>query len=188
MAAITDSNRLFYKAKWDDPAGVLPALEAKGLEQAKPAGEASFYPGGVAAEGADGTVWWLERGARWKIEGGWELPSVRLGRPVLSRYRLAAATIASGVAASRWRSEKSAPPLPPDGEASNGDFPPPYAALLNGFLVYVEEGRRRTVLNPAAAERWGLQLKPRLPEAEAAASLLPAGLPILAPPLLFQRL
>ncbi|WP_198156212.1 glycosyltransferase family 2 protein [Paenibacillus sp. D9] len=188
MTAITESNRLFYKAKWEDPAGVLRAPSAKDPELAKPAGEASFYPGGVAAEGADGTVWWLERGVRWKIEGGWELPSVRLGRPVLSSYRPAAATIASSIAASRWRSEKSAPSLPLDGESSTGDFPPPYAAWLNGSLAYVEEGRRRTVLNPAAAERWGLHLKPLMPEADAAAALLPAGLPVIAPPLLYQRL
>ncbi|MGU3470775.1 glycosyltransferase family 2 protein [Paenibacillus sp. D51F] len=188
MTALTDRNRLFYKTKWEDPAGVLPASSAKDMEQAKPAGEASFYPGGVAAEGADGTVWWLERGARWKIEGGWELPSVRLGRPVLSRYRLAAASIASSIAASRWRNEKSAPSLPLDEEAASSDFPPPYAALLNGSLAYVEEGRCRTVLNPAAAERWGLYLKPRLPDADAAAALLPAGRPIIAPPLLYQRL
>ncbi|MCM3746884.1 glycosyltransferase family 2 protein [Paenibacillus pasadenensis] len=201
---VLGSRRYFY-AKWEH-AENLAYDEFSRQEESNAGSELQLYPGGVAAEGADGTIWWLENGRRWRIVGSWPLPAVRLAMPLLRRLPISPEPVQAEHAALRWHGDAAAQPLPDTPEAITVQTdetaaeakstehlscskPPELVLLPDGAPAYVERGRLRRFLNRRAIEGWALDGKaPARSLTEEDEIGLPAGLPIIPPPKLQQRL
>ncbi|WP_176444763.1 glycosyltransferase family 2 protein [Paenibacillus herberti] len=112
MEEITRHNRSFFQRKWEHADAWIEQSASMARSVTAARNELQLYPGGIAASGADGTLWWLENGCRWKIIGEWPHPAIRLAMPLLRRLRVSLEPILAEQAVFRWHGDSTAPPLP----------------------------------------------------------------------------
>ena len=186
LAAVNARNAAYYGEKWGhDPHGWVQRVR-DWVRARQPAGfggdfpavfsEADFYPRHVAVRDLKGAIWWLAPGERRPVDGEPAIPAARLTAVDLGRWPIGP-PIAASEAERLWHGG-----VPEDGRAG---------ALLvrmpDGTLQHVEDGVRRPIVSPLAAEMWGLAAKPAVPLTDALAAA-PEGLPIIAPVRTEQRL
>ncbi|GGD49850.1 glycosyltransferase family 2 protein [Paenibacillus nasutitermitis] len=179
---VNDHNLQFYIEKWGNPQELIHDVKERlhpRVEQTagmplplQPQGETAFFPQHVAVRGVGQTVYWIEKGKRRPIEGFSAIPVVRVSQADLRRWPVGEGISAEAVA-DCWHVH----PLP------NEPFPDGMIVkVADGRIYTMEEGKRRNLITPAAAEAWALHLKPEeLVLSTEEIDLLPEGWPVIPP-------
>ncbi|MGG1312125.1 glycosyltransferase family 2 protein [Cohnella laeviribosi] len=174
FAQVNDRNKLYFADKWQNPYEwihrVLQKAEAAGQAQKQLPGMTALYPDRIAVQGIGAGVYWIEDGKRHPVEGQPLFPVTRVSQVDLKRWP-AAAPIGAEEAARRWQGEQTGIVMLPD-----------------GTKYHREGGCIRRIASEAAMRMWHFHLKRTdvlQPEDVAAFA---EGLPIVAPPVLRQRL
>jgi len=173
-------NASYYSAKWNDVQlwKFQVGEQRSRLGEAQVSGSAgpSLYPQRVAVRGIGPVSYWIEDGWRRPVEGELAIPVVQVSQVDLRRWPVSEPIGAEEVRL-RWLGFDQPPGL----EAGILQQP-------DGPTWHIENRMLRQVISLPALESWQLHLKPSAIVDAAALPGLPVGLPIIALPLLRQKL
>ncbi|TMV53050.1 glycosyltransferase [Paenibacillus mesophilus] len=168
-------NLAFYSDKWGETHSLLQ--EVSGHWNGNPIAMNDFYPSHVTVKGTGPTVFWVEHGVRRPLEHYEGVPATRLSQIDLKNWH-----VGEPMSVAEWNAKQAV-------LAAGGS---PGAQLAEGRIVQTPDGRlhqhRRGKLHRIAtawvSEVWNLNRHPVQPLTEDEAAAYPAGLPIIAPPVI----
>ncbi|MBN2982931.1 MULTISPECIES: glycosyltransferase family 2 protein [Cohnella] len=171
FARINDRNHLYFNEKWQHPYEWIHRVLKLSPSVSEPLADMSLlYPERIAVQGIGAAVYWVEDGMRHSVEGELSLPVTRISQIDLKRWPIGG-KISGEEASARWFGEATGVVMLPD-----------------GTLFYREADRLRRIVSLAAMQAWHLHLKKIDVMQPEEAARWAEGLPIVAPPVLRQRL
>jgi glycosyltransferase involved in cell wall biosynthesis len=179
---------IYFSNKWKGIDSVIFDMEAsaydqdewlKGLsaESGAQLGESAFYPQHLAVKGLGETIYWIEDCVRRPINGKWGESVIHLSQLDLWRWTMGEPVPAEALSA--YKGSLGADKAQRDGMLCEGS---------NGSSYYLENGRKRAIISRLAAECWGLDTHQQMKLTDEELSVIPDGLPIIAPIKLLQAL
>jgi GT2 family glycosyltransferase len=187
-AAELISSNSYFRNKWSGLKEVLSDMDAfakvrqallGGSQEEALSGEAVFYPQGVVVKGLESSIYWIEGRIRRPIAGVWEHPVIPLSQLDLWRW-----IIGEPIAAAYLQKQLHMLSSNERESIERGRL----CMSPNGDSYYLENGRKRALVSPFAAECWGLDPLHRMILSDEELRTIPDGLPIIAPIKLHQAL
>lgn len=170
FAEVNTRNHDFFAEKWGDLQSLY--LRMPGLRSSGALRSADFFPSGVCVKGWNATVYWLEHGVRYPLEGnvaeGVGSPPTRLAVTDLLHLPRGAGRSMHEVLALRA------------GLAAQPGQEGSVTRAADGRLYQLDRGQRREVVSEYACRAWGLTVSGEIPGMQWLEQY-PEGLPILPP-------
>ncbi|MBD8500255.1 glycosyltransferase family 2 protein [Paenibacillus arenosi] len=183
LQEIYKQNEAFYQQKWSNPYEWVQRVTEWSESQAViKEGEwdtgasrraISFYPTHVAVTGLNGTVFWVEQGVKYPIQGAYPFPAVKLSQIELLSWPTGS-DIEADIAAEKWRGTMTLDDMIPDG----GVF-----VTESGHWFQRDGNTCRMLISEYVLKRWKLSDRV-MSRSGMEKSQLVEGLPIMAAPVL----
>lgn len=168
-------NLAFYSEKWGEAHALLQEMAPHWNESALSVND--LYPSHVTVRGVGPEAYWIEQGVRRPLERSEGIPAVRLSQIELKNW-----PAGEPISVEEWNAKQAA--LAAGGQDGAAPMEGELVRTPDGAAHQHRGGRLHRVSTAWALEVWGLNRYGARPLTEALAAGLPAGLPIIAPPVI----